>query len=69
MQQDGTAPIPFMIMASGCRTDNVVAPVFQYYAQSTQTVPSTKVQALSTTVNTILMTCQLTRDRGLYTGP
>ena len=40
---------------------------FQYYVQSAQAVPSTKVQASSMMANTILMTSQLTG--GLYTGP
>ena len=37
-------PIPSMNITNGCRFDKAVAPLLQFYAQSVQPVPSTKVQ-------------------------
>ena len=55
-------PVP-----NGCIFENTVAPLFQYYVQAAQPVPSTTVQASSMTANKILITYQLTG--GSYTGP
>ena len=67
MCKNRTIPIPSMNITNGCRFDNSVAPLFQYYVQSVQSVPSTKVQASPMTANKIQITYQLTG--GLCTGP
>ena len=54
-------------ITNGCWLDNVVVPLFQYYVQSAQAAPYTKVQESFMTANTILMTYQLTGS--LYTDP
>ena len=57
--------IPSMNINNGCRCDKSLAPLFQYYIQSAQSVAGTKVQVTCMTVNTILMTHQPTG--ALYT--
>ena len=67
MLQNRTILTSLMTITNECIFDNAVAHLFKQYIQSTQPVPSTKVQASSVTVNTIWMTYQLTGS--LHTGP
>ena len=49
-------PIPSTNITNGCRLDYAVASLRQYFIQSAQPVPSTKVQVSTMTANTILIT-------------
>ena len=61
MLQDRTIPTSSMNINNGCIFENVMGPLFQSQSvQSAKPFSSTKLQAFSMTVNTTVMTYQLT---------